>query len=54
MAPRDEPPSINCYASKNEFLQMEKEKVVNKVADEIMNLIRDLFPALDHEEVFEE
>jgi hypothetical protein len=54
MAPRDEPPFINCYASKKELLQMEKEKDANKDADEMMNHIRELFPSLDDEEVFEE
>jgi hypothetical protein len=54
MAPWDEPPSRNCYASKKELLQMEKEKAANKAVEEMMNLIRELFPALDDEEVFEE
>jgi hypothetical protein len=54
MAPWDEPPFINCYASKKELLQMEKEKDANKVVEEMMNHIRELFPTLDDEEVFEE
>ena len=52
MEPWDEPPPINCYALKKELLQMEKEKVVNKAIEEIMNIIRELFPILDDEEVF--
>ena len=52
MAPWDEPPSKSCYASKKELLQMEKEKDANKVVEEMMNHIRELFPALDDEEVF--
>ena len=35
-------------------MEKEKEKVANKVAEEMMNRIRELFPALDDEEVFEE
>jgi hypothetical protein len=35
-----------------EFLQMEKEKVANKVAKEMMNHIREFFHTLDDEEVF--
>jgi hypothetical protein len=54
MAPWDEPSSKTCYDSKMEFLQMEKEKVANKDAKEMMNHIRELFPALDDEEVLEE
>jgi hypothetical protein len=54
MAPWDEPPSINWYASKKELFQMEKEKAANKAAEEMMNHIRELFPSLDDEEVFEE
>jgi hypothetical protein len=54
MAPWDEPSSRTCYDSKMEFLQMEKEKVANKAAKEMMNHIRELFPALDDEEVLEE
>jgi hypothetical protein len=50
MAPWDEPPSRNCYASKKERLQMEKEKAANKVVEEMMNLIRELFLALDDED----
>jgi hypothetical protein len=33
---------------------MEKEKDANKAAEEMMNLIRELFPAPDNEEMFEE
>jgi hypothetical protein len=40
MAPWDEPPSRNCYASKKELLQMEKENAANKAVEEMMNLIR--------------
>jgi hypothetical protein len=54
MASWDEPPSRNCYASKKELLQMEKEKAANKVVEEMMNLIRELFPAPGDEEMFEE
>jgi hypothetical protein len=54
MAPWNEPPSRNCCASKKDFLQMEKEKAANKYVEEMMNLIRELFPTLDDEEVFEE
>jgi hypothetical protein len=36
------------------FLQMEKEKVTNKDAKEMMNRIKELFPTLDNEEVLEE
>jgi hypothetical protein len=54
MAPWDEPPSRNCYASKKELLQMEKEKDANKDVEEMMILIRELFPAPDDEEMFEE
>jgi hypothetical protein len=32
-----------------EFLQMEKEKDANKVVEEMMNHIRELFPTLDDE-----
>jgi hypothetical protein len=54
MAPWDETPSKKFYASKKEILQMEKEKAANKAVEEMMNLIRDLFPSLDDEEVFKE
>jgi hypothetical protein len=54
MAPWDEPSSITCYDSKMEFLQMEKEKVVNKDAKKMMNRIKELFLALDNEQVLEE
>jgi hypothetical protein len=54
MAPWDEPPFKNCCASKKELLHMEKEKVVHKVVEELKNHIRELFLALDDEEVFEE
>ena len=37
-----------------EFLQMEKEKDANKASKEMMNQIRELFPALDDEEILEE
>jgi hypothetical protein len=53
MAPWDEPSSRTCYDSKMAFLQMEKEKVANKYAKEMMNQIRELFPSLDYEEVLE-
>jgi hypothetical protein len=33
---------------------MKKEKATNKVVEEIMNRIRELFPSLDDEEVFKE
>jgi hypothetical protein len=33
---------------------MEKEKVANKVVEEMMNLIRELFPSLDDEESHQE
>jgi hypothetical protein len=33
---------------------MEKEKVANKVAKEMENRIKELFPSLDNEEVLEE
>jgi hypothetical protein len=46
MAPWDEPSSITCYDSKMEFLQMEKEKVANKDAKEMMNHIKELLPTL--------
>ena len=36
------------------YLEMEKEKVANKVAKEMMNHIRELFVALNDEEVFKE
>jgi hypothetical protein len=54
MAPWDEPSSRTYCDSTMAFLQMEKEKAANKVAKEMMNRIRELFPALDDEEVFEE
>jgi hypothetical protein len=58
MAPWDEPSSRTCYASKRELLQMEKEKDANKVVEEMMNHIKELFPskelALEDEEVLEE
>jgi hypothetical protein len=54
MAPWDETPSINLYALKKELLQMEKGKAVNKVVEEMLNCIRELFLALEDEEVFEE
>ena len=54
MASWDEIPSRNCYASRKELLQMEKEKAANKSTEEMMNHIRELFPSLDDEEVFEE
>jgi hypothetical protein len=53
MAPWDEPSSKTCYESKMAFLQMEKEKDANKAAKEMMNRIRELFHALDDEEVLE-
>jgi hypothetical protein len=53
MAPWDEPSSRTCYDSKMAFLQMEKEKVANKAAKEMMNHIKELFPSLDDEEVLE-
>jgi flagellin-specific chaperone FliS len=54
MAPWDETPSKNYDALKKEILQMEKEKVVDKSIEEMMNIIRDLFLSLDYEEVFKE
>jgi hypothetical protein len=54
MAPWDEPPYRNCYASKKEPLHVEKEKAANKAAKEMMNLIRELFPTPEDEEMFEE
>ena len=36
------------------FLQMEMEKDVNKAAKEMMNRIKELFPALENEEVLDE
>jgi len=45
MAPLDEPSSRTCYTSKRELLQMEKEKVANKVDEVMMNRIKELFPA---------
>jgi two-component sensor histidine kinase len=57
MAPWDEPSSRTCYASKMALLQMEKEKDANKVVEEMMNRIKELFPAkelaLENEEVLE-
>jgi hypothetical protein len=53
MTPWDEPPSRN-YALKKELLQMEKEEIVNKDVEEMMKCIRELFPTLHDEEVFEE
>jgi hypothetical protein len=44
MAPWDEPSSITYYASKRTLLQMEKEKYANKVVEEMMNRIKELFP----------
>ena len=41
-------------ASWKEILQIEKENDANKATEEMMNHIRELFPALDDEEVFEE
>jgi hypothetical protein len=49
MAPWDEPSSRTCYDLKMANLRMEKEKVANKDAMEMMNHIRELFPALDDE-----
>jgi hypothetical protein len=54
MEPRDEPSSRTYCDSMMEFLHMEKEKVAKKVVKEMMNRIRELFPTLDDEEVFEE
>ena len=54
MAPWNEPSSRNCCDSTMTFLQMEKEKAAIKSTKEMMNHIRELFPALDDEEVFEE
>jgi hypothetical protein len=54
MTPWDEPPFRNFYASKKEILRIEKEKDVNKVVEEMMNHIRELFISLNDEEVFEE
>jgi hypothetical protein len=53
MAPWDEPSSRTCYDSKMAFLQMEKEKVANKAAKEMMNRIKELFPSLDDEDLDE-
>jgi hypothetical protein len=54
MAPWDEPSSRNCCDSTMAFLQMEKEKVANKAAKEMMNHIRELFLALEYEESHQE
>jgi hypothetical protein len=57
MAPWDELSSRTWYASKRELLQMEKEKATNKVVDEMMNHIKELFLPkeleLENEEVLE-
>jgi hypothetical protein len=59
MAPWDEPSSKTCYASRRALLQMEKEKVANKVVEEMMNRIKELFQksveelALEDEEMLE-
>jgi hypothetical protein len=57
MAPWYEPSSRTCYASKMALLKMEKEKDSNKDDEEMMNHIKELFPAkqlsLENEEVLE-
>jgi len=57
MAPWYEPSSKTCYASKMALLKMEKEKDSNKYDEEMMNHIKELFPAkqlsLENEEVLE-
>jgi hypothetical protein len=54
MEPWDQPSARTFYDSKMTFLHMKKEKVSNQVDKEMMNHIRELFLALDNEEVPEE
>jgi hypothetical protein len=58
MEPWDESSSRTCYALKSTLLQMEKENDDNKYVEEMINRIKDLFPAkelaLEDEEVLKE